>query len=120
MIEAGVWGGVRHPAITLLFNTGVRAGVSDTVGNLEHCIMPRALRVDYAGAWHHVMNRGSGQRPIFADDFDRRRFLIELRDACQERETAVAAYCLMTNHYHLVLFTPKGGLSEIMQAVSSK
>lgn len=82
--------------------------------------MPRHRREDYPGAWHHVMNRGLDQRPIFADDPDRRRFLIELRDACREFSVGIACYCLMSNHFHLVLHTPSGGLSRAMQRHSSR
>lgn len=65
------------------------------------------------------MNRGAARSLIFVDDTDRRIFLIELRDACTRSNVKVHAYCLMPNHYHLLLFTPKGGLSVMMQQLSS-
>lgn len=82
--------------------------------------MPRSRREDYPGAWHHVMNRGLDQMPIFADDFDRRRFLMELRDACREFSVGIACYCLMSNHFHALLHTPGGNLSRTMQRQSSR
>lgn len=81
--------------------------------------MPRRPRDDHAGAWHHVMNRGAGRQAIFEDDTDRRRFLIELREACRGAGVEIACYCLLSNHYHLVLHTPGGGLSGVMQRLSS-
>ena len=46
--------------------------------------MPRALRMESPGAIYHVMNRGDRREPIFHDDFDRRRFLATLAEACQK------------------------------------
>ena len=68
--------------------------------------MPRQLRREYAGAIYHVMNRGDRREDIFLDDEDRKRFLACLREACQKTEWQVQAYCLMPNHFHLVLETP--------------
>ena len=81
--------------------------------------MPRAAREDFDGAWHHVMNRGAGRQAIFSDDADRRRFLIELREASHAIGGRVGAYCLMATHYHFVLFTPRAGLSRAMQQLSA-
>jgi len=86
---------------------------------LDVSIMPRPARQDYEGAWHHVMNRGAGKRPIFVDDADRRRFLAELHHACSAQAIEIAAYCLLSNHYHVVLHTPSAGLARAMQALSS-
>ena len=72
--------------------------------------MPRKLRVQYAGAIYHVMNRGDRREPIFLDDQDRRRFLETLAEACQKTGWQVHAYCLMPNHFHLVVETPQANL----------
>jgi putative transposase len=72
--------------------------------------MPRQLRREYAGAIYHVMNRGDRREDIFLDDEDRRRFLAGLGEACQKTEWLVQAYCLMPNHFHLVLETPQPNL----------
>ena len=70
----------------------------------------RKLRVQYPGAIYHVMNRGDRREPIFKDDEDRRRFLETLGQACQKTGWQVHAYCLMPNHFHLVVETPNANL----------
>jgi REP element-mobilizing transposase RayT len=72
--------------------------------------MPRQLRLQYPGAIYHVMNRGDRREPIFKDDLDRQRFLITLGQACEKTGWQVHAYCLMNNHFHLVLETPQANL----------
>jgi len=72
--------------------------------------MARKLRVEYPGAIYHVMNRGDRREPIFLDDLDRRRFLETLAEACAKTAWQIHAYCLMENHFHLVLETPQGNL----------
>ena len=72
--------------------------------------MPRQLRVQYAGATHHVMSRGNRREDIFLDDVDRQDFLKTLAEACLKTGWQVHAYCLMGNHYHLVAETPNANL----------
>ena len=72
--------------------------------------MPRQLRVQYPGAMYHVMSRGNQRKDIFLDDVDRQDFLKTLADACQKTAWQVHAYCLMGNHYHLVVETPDANL----------
>ena len=72
--------------------------------------MPRKLRVQYPGAIYHVMNRGDRREPIFKDDADRQRFLETLGEACAKTGWQVHAYCLMLNHFHLVVETPQANL----------
>ena len=72
--------------------------------------MARKLRVEYAGAIYHLMNRGDRREPIFQDDADRQRFLETLGEACSKTDWQVHAWCLMGNHFHLVLETPQGNL----------
>jgi len=67
----------------------------------------RQLRTEYEGAIYHVMNRGDRREAIFLDDIDRRRFLQTLGETCERADWQVHAYCLMGNHFHLVLETPK-------------
>jgi len=69
--------------------------------------MARQLRVEYEGAIYHVMNRGDHQESIFWDDEDRRRFVATLGEACTKAGWQVHAYCLMGNHFHLVVETPQ-------------
>jgi len=72
--------------------------------------MPRKLRIEYPGAMYHVMSRGDRREDIFLDDVDRHDFLKTLAEACQKTGWQVHAYCLMRNHYHLVLETPNANL----------
>jgi putative transposase len=72
--------------------------------------MPRKLRVEYEGAIYHVMNRGDRREPIFKDDRDREVFLETLGQCCAKTDWQVHAYCLMSNHFHLVMETPKANL----------
>ncbi len=72
--------------------------------------MARKLRVQYPGAIYHVMNRGDRREPIFQDDKDRQLFLQTLGEACEKTGWHVHAWCLMPNHFHLVIETPKANL----------
>ena len=72
--------------------------------------MARQLRIEYPGAIYHVMNRGDRREPIFNDDFDRKRFVATLGEVCVKAGWQVHAYCLMNNHFHLVLETPNASL----------
>jgi putative transposase len=77
--------------------------------------MPRKLRVEYAGAIYHVMNRGDRREPIFLDDKDRESFVQTLAQTCQKTGWQVHAYCLMPNHFHLVVETPRANLVNGMR-----
>jgi REP element-mobilizing transposase RayT len=72
--------------------------------------MARKLRVQYPGAIYHVMNRGDRREPIFKDDQDRRLFLTTLAEACEKTGWQVHSLCLMGNHFHLVVETPRANL----------
>ncbi len=77
--------------------------------------MARPLRLDYPGAWHHVINRGAARQAIFNTD-EQRAYFLSLLAATHERFNAEwHAYCLMSNHYHLLLRTPEGNLQRIMR-----
>src|SRR6266853_5036041 len=77
--------------------------------------MPRQLRIQYEGAIYHLMSRGDRREEIFRDDLDRKSFLQTLGVTCQKTGWQVHAYCLMDNHFHLVVETPRGNLSTGMQ-----
>lgn len=77
--------------------------------------MPRKLRIQYPGAIYHVMNRGDHREKIFKDNVDRGRFLGTLAEACAKTEWQVHAYCLMRNHFHLVIETPQANLVDGMK-----
>ena len=72
--------------------------------------MPRKMRVEYPGAIYHLMSRGDRRENIFLDDVDRHDFIKTLAEACQKTGFQVHAYCLMRNHYHLVVETPNANL----------
>lgn len=72
--------------------------------------MPRQVRIQYPGAMYHVMSRGNRRQNIYLDDVDRHDFLKTLAEASQKSGWQVHAYCLMSNHYHLVVETPNANL----------
>src|SRR6266508_4369962 len=72
--------------------------------------MARKLRIQYEGAIYHVMNRGDRREDIFHNDADRELFLKTLGQACAKTAWQVHAHCLMRNHFHLVLETPRANL----------
>ncbi len=77
--------------------------------------MPRSIRIEYPGAFYHVMARGNRREAIFLDEDDRRYFLKTLGEACGMTGWRVHAWVLMSNHYHLVIETPTANLVEGMK-----
>ncbi|PWG61262.1 transposase [Spiribacter halobius] len=77
--------------------------------------MARPLRIEYEGAWYHVMNRGAGRRVTFPDGDAYQRFLDTLAETVDRFRIEVHAYCLMPNHYHLLLRTPFANLGRAMR-----
>ncbi len=80
--------------------------------------MARPLRLEFPGAVYHVTSRGNARTTVFNDDTDRRQFLDDLADAVERQDWLCHAYCLMTDHYHLLIETPEGGLSRGMQLLN--
>ena len=74
--------------------------------------MARPLRIEYEGAFYHVTSRGNEKKEIFKNRRDREQFLSYLQSAVERYDAVIHAYCLMTNHYHLLLETPRGILSH--------
>ena len=72
--------------------------------------MARKLRIEYPGAIYHVLNRGDHREAIFRDDIDRECFLATLAQTCARTNWQIHAWCLMGNHFHLVLETPQANL----------
>ncbi|WP_447971420.1 REP-associated tyrosine transposase [Nitrospira sp. M1] len=81
--------------------------------------MARQLRLEYAGALYHVTARGNAQEDIYLDQQDRRCFLDILGREVSQQGWRCYAYCLMENHYHLLLETPEGNLSRGMRRLNS-
>ncbi len=77
--------------------------------------MARKLRIQYEGAIYHLMNRGDHRENIFLDDPDRELFLKTLGEACEKTDWQLHAWCLMSNHFHLVVETPKANLVDGMK-----
>ena len=80
--------------------------------------MGRPLRIEYAGAYYHVTSRGNERKDVFKSQKDREQFLSYLESAVNRYDAIIHAYCLMSNHYHLILETPSGNLSKIMQHIN--
>jgi len=80
--------------------------------------MPRRPRIDLAG-YHHVMNRGVNRSNIFVDDDDYELFLKIVCKACRDYQVVLHDYCLMTNHFHLLVETKMENLSLFMKHVNS-
>lgn len=78
--------------------------------------MPRIARTVFAGLPHHITQRGNRGGEVFFTDEDRRRYLGQLKEYCQKHKVQILAYCLMTNHIHLVA-VPKNrdGLERVLR-----
>jgi REP-associated tyrosine transposase len=80
--------------------------------------MARPLRIEYPGAVYHVTSRGNEKKPVFKDDTDRQNFLNTLQHVNKRYHWICHAYCLMTNHYHLLIETPDGNLALGMRQLN--
>jgi len=77
--------------------------------------MARPLRIEYPGAWYHIMNRGRRGERVFQDARDRQAFVELLEKISEMFKVGVTAYCLMPNHFHLLIQTPEGNLTRCMR-----
>lgn len=77
--------------------------------------MSRPRSIEFAGACYHVMARGNARERIYWDDEDRQRFLDGLSRVCGRFDWILWAYCLMDNHYHLLVETEQPTLSRGMR-----
>jgi putative transposase len=82
--------------------------------------MPRRPREEFPGAIHHVYARGNDRREIFVDDDDRHAYIHLLRRAIRTQAWHCLGYCLMDNHVHLLIETPKPNLGRGMQRLHSR
>ena len=80
--------------------------------------MVRPLRIEYPGAFYHVMNRGNAGEELFKNKRDRERFVECLETAGNRFSLRIHVYCLMSNHYHLLLETPDANLSRAVQWIN--
>lgn len=80
--------------------------------------MSRPIRIEFSGALYHVTSRGDRGEAIYEDDADRERFLEVFGQVVADSNWICHAYCLMTNHYHLLIETPDGNLSKGMRQLN--
>jgi len=80
--------------------------------------MARPLRIAFPGAFYHVTARGNERKAVFKSKRDREKLLEYLETATDRYHAVIHAFCLMDNHYHLLLETPAGNLSQIMHHVN--
>lgn len=82
--------------------------------------MPRPLREQVEGGVYHLVSRGVRKLPLFHDDRDRDRFLWLLQATAERYEWEIHAYCLMTNHFHLLVTTHEPNVSAGMQYLNGR
>ena len=80
--------------------------------------MARPLRIEFPGALYHITSRGDKKGAIYLSDENRVQFLSILKDVCNRFNWVVHAYCLMDNHYHLLIETPESNLSLGMRQLN--
>ena len=80
--------------------------------------MSRPLRLEFTGALYHVTSRGNERKAIYLNGADRQAFLELMAQVCERFNWVIHAYCLMTNHYHLLLETQDANLSEGMRQLN--
>ena len=97
-------------------NSGVKSHIPTFLSNTLR--MARPLRLEFAGALYHITSRGDRREDIYLDDEDRSCFLVLLGEVCQRFNWTVHAYCLITNHYHFLVETPDGNLSQGMRQLN--
>jgi len=82
--------------------------------------MARPPRIEYPGAIHHVTNRGNCKQEIYINDYMRQRFTQLLQEVVEKYDWQCHAYCLMNNHYHLLIETKDTNLSKGMQELNGR
>jgi REP element-mobilizing transposase RayT len=80
--------------------------------------MARPLRINYPGAFYHVTSRGNELKKIFKANRDREKFLEYLETATHRYDAVIHVFCLLDNHYHLLLETPSGNMPQIMRHIN--
>ena len=77
--------------------------------------MSRPLRIQYPNAWYRVTNRGRRGEEIFTAKNDYNVFIDLLKELVDDYNVKIATYCLISNHYHLLVQTPDANISRIMR-----
>ena len=81
--------------------------------------MARPLRIEYPNAFYHITSRGNERRPIFRAKENYERFIGYLESATERYGAQIHCFCLMPNHYHLLLETPRGNLQAILHHLNT-
>ncbi len=81
--------------------------------------MARPLRINYPGAFYHITSRGNERKSIYQTNRDYERFMGYLESATERYAATIHCFCLMTNHYHLLLETPRGNLQSILHHINT-
>ena len=81
-------------------------------------VMSRPLRLQFSGALYHITSPGDGREPIYLNDRDRSEFLAILSQVCERYDWSCHSYCLMTNHYHLLMETHAATLARGMRQLN--
>ncbi|MGB9629275.1 MAG: transposase [Thermodesulfobacteriota bacterium] len=81
--------------------------------------MSRPLRIEYPGAFYHITSRGNEKRSIYQTEKDYQRFIGYLESATERYGAKIHCFCLMPNHYHLLLETPRGNLHSILHHLNT-
>jgi len=98
---------VRSTLLTRIFGFGIFS------------FMGRPLRIEYPGAFYHITSRGNERKPIFRIKRDYERFLGYLESATERYGAQIHCFCLMHNHYHLLLEIPRGNLRQILHHLNT-
>ncbi|WP_372680205.1 transposase [Desulfosarcina sp.] len=80
--------------------------------------MSRPLRIEYPDAWYHVMNRGRRSEKVFFDKDDFQAFIQVMMESSEMWNLRISAYCLMPNHYHLLVQTPDANIARCMRHIN--
>ena len=80
--------------------------------------MARPLRIEYPGAVYHITSRGNAKQFISCDSVDKEKFLEILSSVVERFNWLCHSYCLMDNHYHLLIETPEGNISRGMRQLN--
>jgi REP element-mobilizing transposase RayT len=80
--------------------------------------MARPLRITFPGAFYHITSRGNERKSVFKNERDREKFLEYLESATERYNAVIHVFCLMDNHYHILLETPSGNLPQIMRHIN--
>jgi len=82
--------------------------------------MTRSERIDEPGTWHHVMNRGIARRTLFETELDIRTFLAGLACTVRAGHLEVHSFCILTTHFHMLVRSPKGHLSNALHGIQNR